>query len=36
LSKGKTKLEVLVDPHGQIDKKRRDKIKGPDSDDPLG
>lgn len=36
LTKGKTKVEVLVDPHGQIDKKRRDKIKGPGSEDPLG
>lgn len=36
LSKGEITLEVLVDPHGQVDKKRHKKIQGPGSDDPLG
>lgn len=36
LKKDKVKLEVLVDPHGQVDKKRKKKIDGPGSDDPLG
>ena len=36
LAKGKVKLEVLVDPHGEVDKKRKKKIDGPGSDDPLG
>ena len=36
IAKDKIKLSVLVDPHGQVDKKRRKKIDGPGSDDPLG
>ena len=36
LAKGKVKLRVLVDPHGQVDKKRKKKIGGPGSEDPLG
>lgn len=36
LSKDTVKLSVLVDPHGQVDQKRRKKIDGPGSDDPLG
>lgn len=36
LEKGTAKVEVFIDPHGQVDKGRRKKIGGPDSDDPLG
>jgi hypothetical protein len=36
VNKGKVSLEVVVDPHGQVDKKRKKKIGGPGSEDPLG
>lgn len=36
LRKGDLSIEVMVDPNGGLDSSRRDKIDGPDSDDPLG
>jgi len=36
LEKGDAKVQVFIDPHGQVDKARKKKIGGPDSEDPRG
>lgn len=35
IKKGDLTIEVLVDPNGGLDSSRRDKIDGPDGDNPL-
>lgn len=36
IEKAGATVEVIVDPQGSVDRKRRKKIDGPGSDDPMG